>query len=208
MSLITQPKPSCCDLIKTSLENLMNLPFQLGTIIPFAVDTLPSIITTPLSCLTAGKVTFINKIAREHSNSSNDIFFDSYIGLISIINPKITRGDYSTKTKSSGLITSRVVEKLFEKAKNLNLEKKSSFCKKHIFSRVLFALGGILSIITKIADAVLGLIAALLVAVTFAQVEKINLFAINNLIKFPGVVHYVLTGTRGVVHPGQRHLNT
>jgi hypothetical protein len=201
-------KPSCCKLIKTSIQNLMNLPSNLATIIPFALRALPSIITTPLSCITAGQFKFINEMASEHSLSSNLIFFHSYTGLISIINPKISIDSYLNKMNDDGrgIITSLVVTKLFEKAQDLNSEKKLSFCKKHIFSRVLFALGGILSIITKIADVAIGLIGALVVALTFAQVEKINMFAINNLITFPGVFHNVFTGMRGFIHPTQSEL--
>jgi hypothetical protein len=199
-------KPSCCELIKRSFENLINAPHDIGTIVPVALNAITSVVTTPLSCITLGKWKFINKIAQK-SHSSNLIFTSAYIGLISILNPKINQNklkEFISKNPE-GLLTFFIVKSLFDKAQKLS--SKKSFCKRHIVSRVLFALGGLLSIITRIADAAIGLIAALLVAVTLARVEFLNNVALKCLITFPGVFHDVLTGIRGIFHPGQSYLN-
>ena len=197
---------SCCRSIQKSFENLISEPFKIGTIVPQALNAITSVVTTPLSCITFGKWKFINRMA-EKSYSSNFIFTEAYIGLISILNPKINQQNYQNFIKKGpeGLLTSLIVKSFFNSAQKLS--SKKFCCTKHIVSRIYFALGGLLSIITRIVDAAIGLIAALLVAVTLARVEVINILAIKCLVTFPGVFHDVLTGIRGFINPGQRPLN-
>jgi len=199
-------KPSCGELIQKSLENLINTPFNIGKIVPIALDAITSVVTTPLSCITFGQSRCINRIAQK-SYFSNFIFTSAYIGLISILNPKINQQSYAdfVGKEPKGLLTFFIVKPFFNSAQKLS--SKQSFCKRHIVSRIYFAIGGLLSIITRIVDAAIGLIAALLVAVTLARVKVINMFAIKCLVTFPGVFHDVLTGIRGVFHPGQHPLN-
>lgn len=161
-----------------------------------ALKTVGGVAGTALSLLTFGKVESINNLAN-YTDHARKILPQAYLGLASVVNPS-----HQQQQPRIGVITAYIATPIFTAAGRVSCDE-NSFLMKHIVSRGAYALGALVSVVTRTADLVLGLIAATLSIIPcMGRVKGINNIAVNQLSSL-AVIHDVCCGLRGFVNPQQ-----
>lgn len=179
-------------------RNVINL---LGT----AVETVLRLGTTGVgigytacSLLTLGKVPQCNTYAFSFTSQAKWILPGLYVGAMKVVNPKFSLSDDSPSW--SGVTHTIVAVEILNLARELASSPR--FISKEIASRVAFLKYGATSIITRIADLALGVLAVVASLCTLGCIPKINRFASEQLTVF-GIIPDVCTALRYTLNPHQ-----
>lgn len=167
---------------------------------------------------TQGKHKPTFKFAIEHLDSSKKIIVRPYVNLLKTLNPEAKFSGsisnapyvhrymaYVTGQKDAfitgdgdGFITSYVSEFLKDVARSCY--NSDSFLKRHIASRLTYALLAVSSVITRLADGIIGVVAATLSFITLGKEESINNLAYRAL-QAPGIVNDIFYCTIKLINP-------
>lgn len=183
----------------TSSSRVVNAGCLLLTILTTSLEAIKCVHGIALSILSIAKLESDRNISRKALiNTRKLATVPSYLFgyLLKTINPNAAVV-FDTGARN-GFCSSRTSEKLFYEA--TNNYKQNDFLKKYVISRALFALGGLVSIVTRTADFAIGLVAATFSLLTLGRVQRLNDFAYGNLI-FPTVIFDVALGIRGLINP-------
>lgn len=181
-------------------------------------DTIVGVGAGIASIATGGahKATF--KFAMHHLDSSRKIVAQPYVNLLKTLNPEVeltsntlpedadTRYLQSLKSdgypligaNGDGFVTHYVTEALKNVARSCY--KSDNFFKRHIASRLTYLLLAISSVITRVVDGIIGVIAAVLSFLTLGKVESINNLAYRAL-QAPGIVNDLFYCTIKFINP-------
>jgi hypothetical protein len=161
--------------ITTRAEQLFLLPFR--SVREGAIFTHNAIVVAASNAL-AFFTLDINKEARELANKDRNV--DPLLGIYGavrrVINPNT---QLETREEGHALLSYIVKENLWDKADGYS--KDENFFKRHVASRVLFAVATVAQVIARLAEGILGLAAAALSIVTVGKFSKVNQFAVDNL---------------------------
>lgn len=150
---------------------------------------------TALSLLTLGASRHVNKVA-SYTHQTAYILPHLYIPVLNVINPHAY-----TDCDCVGVVTANTALPIFQVAQRASLQ--SNFFVRHVVSRVGYALGATVSMISRVADLALGIVAGTFALIPLlGRIDCVNNFAVQHLMAF-GVVHDVCAGLRGVVNPQQ-----
>jgi hypothetical protein len=221
---------SFTDKLTISIRNLILLPSEIGESINKILKVFTGAIAALISLITFGQFKTINKIA-DLTSQSHLILMHPFVRIVSIINPKIrlpsrastflnyknpkntfdkicgeNNLDENDKAIYCGTLTYYTTYQIFKSA-DLAIHNETSFFKKQFVSRALFAVGGLLSIITRVTDLIIGITIGLLAAIfTGARNPKALSFSTRNICTPVGVINDVFGALRGFVNPNQYYV--
>ena len=148
-----------------------------------------------VSVLTLGASRHVNRVA-DKTYQTTYILPHLYVPVLNVVNPHAY-----TDCDSFGVVTANTAMPIFQVANRATCQ--SNFFIRHVVSRVGYALGAAVSVISRVADLALGLVAGTFALVPLlGRIECVNNFAVQHLMAF-GVVHNVCVGLRGIVNPQQ-----
>ncbi len=167
---------------------------------------------------TAGKQKEAWDFAMNHLNSSRKIVVRPYFDLLMALNPQakfsgsidnmpyvqrqtatlMGQKDAFITVEGDGFITHYVSEALKDVARNCY--NSDNFLKRHVASRLTYLLLVISSVITRLMDGIIGVMAAILSFATFGKVESINNLAYRGL-QATGIVQDVFYCTTKIINP-------
>jgi len=159
------------------------------------VDTISGLFCTMGSAIALGIKDDLNQIAMHQLESSNKILSGAYLNLLEVINPE---SRVVKNNSDPGLISSIVFPSIVNQAERF--ANSLSGVHKHITSRLTFALLAVSSLITRIADGVIGIIAATLSLITLGNSRRINTIAYRSLMA-PGIIYDLSYCTLAIINP-------
>jgi hypothetical protein len=180
------------------VTRLGNLAVGVPKTIITVADTVLGIAGSGVALATLGFNSGINQTAWNHLRTSKRLILTPYLTLLRTINPNTGIG--SETMKKSGLISHYVRTSL--RALAQNCYKSENLLKKHVASRLTYALMGIVSIITRLADGIIGSIAAIFALLTLGMIKPLNRIACRGL-QFPALINDLFYSTIKVLHPSQ-----
>lgn len=181
------------------IDSAFLLPYYGGKVVSCASETISGVLFTALSVLTVGKVKKYNGDAQNTKNSVYILPY-AYKGMIGLLGGKISktdkpeRGYFREKFDFPGSGLS---------SPNGSLLKRAQI---QVGTRILYALMAVAAVVSRIADLILGSVAALLSVISFGRIKELNQFALANLTVF-GMIDDVTRGIRGFVNPYQTDLD-
>jgi hypothetical protein len=171
------------------------------------VDTIVGAGAGIVSIATGGTYKATCDFAMNHLDSSRNIVAYPYTNLLRTLNPEakfpssvashsyfhsyrywsqtIDQGSELITNDGDGFITSYVSDALKDVARSCR--NSDNFFKRHIVSRLTYLLLAISSLITRVVDGIIGVIAAILSFLTLGKVGSINNVAFRAL-QAPGIV--------------------
>ncbi len=191
------------------LENTVNNALDTAPLLKATkalIGTIGTVFTAALSVCTFGISNELNRYAHnntEENRFSKFILPSVYLYFLKIMDPNANLAvKREPEPKNEIWISSAVAHPIFKKAKIISL-KNNTFFKRHFVSRGCYALAGLVSIVTKVADLALGLLAAVLSIIPcLGRLEGINDFAFNQLGAL-SLVDDLCRAARGVMNPQQ-----
>lgn len=169
--------------------NLLLVPTSLITC---ALDTIVGIGAGIGTILTVGKHLPTCQFACNHIKQSFQLLPHVYASLLRAIHPQASLGD----TKLKGVVG--FVDPIWEKANTYSLS--DHFLKRHVASRLTFALALVASVVTRAVDGIFGICFAALSLLTLGKIEKMNEVAYNTL-KASGVIRDLFFSTLLILNP-------
>lgn len=179
----------------TTFNTVIGLPCAVVDTALCVGKSAVGIAGTALSILTLGASRQVNKVASE-THQTAYILPHLYIPVLNVVNPRAY-----ADCDSFGVVTANTAMPVFQVANRAT--RQSNFFIRHVVSRVGYALGAAVSVISRVADLALGLVAGTFALIPLlGRVDCVNNFAVQHLMAF-GVVHDVCVGFRGIVNPEQ-----
>lgn len=182
-------------------DRLTNMGKVLSTTFPQIVSlggkSLIGIVASALSLLSLGSDPEINKYASSLTGKSATILTNLFESIMKVVNPNFK----GRATFDNGFFFNKVTMQIHSLA--LQTSKSADFLKRHIVSRLGFAVYTVASVASRIADLALGIIGISLSVLTFGCVNDINNFAMSQL-SFLGIIGNVCHGIRYVINPHQQ----
>lgn len=184
------------------LGNLVVIPLQIGTAV---IDTGIGVITGIFALIFDIKPT----IVANHLECSQLILSRTFLCVLKFIDPSLgpdRSAKYGPKLTIScryardGILT-RYVKTFFTEIASAAKGPDEKDNKHPIISRLSYLAGGLLSIITRIFDLVLGVPAVLLVLMSIGRCEKLNAFAFRGL-QIGGILNDIFFTIRNIQEPG------
>jgi len=176
------------------------------SIITCAIDTIIGIGFGLANIFTGGTRKGTAAHTKNFLESSIYIIAEPYQCLLQLVNPRAgfepDCGDYFFSTNPNcedSFLTEIVREFLCDKAEEYR-GSDNSFFKRHIASRLTYALLTISLVISRIADGVIGVVAAPFAVLTFGKFEILNNLAFQGL-KTPGIISDLVLNITCTVNP-------
>ena len=116
------------------------------------------------------------KFTLDHLSSANHVISSIYFGLLRTINP---RSKFDDSVYQNGIFAGVVAKPILECADAFR--DSDSIFKRHVASRLTYALAGLSCIVTRVADGIIGLGAAGLSVICFGTNHKLNSLAVRGL---------------------------
>ncbi len=192
-------------------QELAKFPEEFGKAVTSLAYTTSSTIMSIFSICTLGLNSEINMLAQS-TDHTHKMLKPLYCNLLNIVNPsalkivnpsalKIVNPSAQVGTSTDrGMMTLWFAKPRFDAAHKAS--NQSGFFKKHVVSRTLFGLAGLVAVITNVVDMVLALSSATLSFITLGTVSDLNEAALMNL-AFPRIVTDCTTSLRGMINPHQ-----
>ena len=202
MNLIPNSAHYICDI----MSGIAELPKHAGTVIKDSSITITGIIGSALSILSLGNVQQFNECANCTLYAAR-ILPDAYQGIIRILDrselkqPQRLDKVMGFFRKELTLSTFLSLHRMYI---DLNTPKSTTghWLKAHVTIRWTFAVATVAAVVARIADLILGSIAAPLSILFLGECKRINSFAYKNLSVF-GVIDDLCIGIRAIVNPTQ-----
>lgn len=160
-----------------------------------ALDTIIGVGAAGVTVLTLGLNERTGLVTGKHLNSSKKLFAGPYLNLLKTINPKAEVDE----SIDSGFLSRLVSDILKEIATDFTDDNKNVFSK-HVVSRALYALAGLSSLVTRVADGIISVPVVCISLLTLGKFSVINDLAYTTL-QAPGVVNDFIFSTIKVINP-------
>lgn len=148
------------------------------------------------------------KVARYHLTSANQLAPRLYANLLRMIRPnaRVNAGDFpegDQETKDilkgkDGYLAAKVITPFRAFAKECY--SSDNFLKRHVASRLTYALLAVACLVTRAVDGVIGIVAALFSLATLGQFRKLNIIAYRGL-QAPGIISDLFYCVVKVINP-------
>ncbi len=159
------------------------------------IDTISGIGTTVKSIFTQNDDAWIR--ANQKTKSSRMIVAYPHLQVLYVLNGNLK----TTKSmEGDGLFTHYVQSLLIKTLAQGTFRDSNYLFLKHVASRLTFAIAAIACIVARVADAVIGALAAVLSIATFGRVEILNAAAYRGL-QFTGIIHDLSYLTTKIINP-------
>ncbi len=188
----------CCERISETIAGVVfGIPIGIGIAIYAAALTSLGIFASLLSCITAGTKKEINEFASEYTENAKFLVAYPYRMLWSIQMPKESKDE----RENTGYVTKNVAVPIFQKA--LHAAKESDFLQRHLLSRGLFLIAGLVSLVSRAVDFSFGVaVGAVSLFPCLLLSRRINTIAFVHL-KSLGVIYDITAAIRGAINPQQ-----
>jgi|GEM_PF-1790277 len=160
------------------------------------IDTVVGLMQTTPTIATLGMDDNIAKSSRDYLLSSASILQMPYYSLLRSINPNV-HIDVSEIRKDSILhpmVTSPILRK------SIQLQSSRSFFHREISTRLFLAVYALASVVTRVADGAIGVLAATLSFLTLGKFNKINVIAYRSL-KAPALIYDICFSAVKIINP-------
>lgn len=136
----------------------------------------------------------------KHLHSSDRMIAEPYVNLLKALNPdfELTEGRSLIGAMGHGFTSHFIREPLKEVARSCY--DSDSLLKRHVASRLTYALLAIASVVTRAVDGVIGVPAAALSLLTLGKFESLNHLAYRGL-QVPGIINDLFYCTIKLVNP-------
>ncbi len=189
-------------LKKETLKRVYNLTITPFSTIIRVMDIIVGVFAGFVSIANSGKKKAIFKLAMNHLDSSRKIVVSPYRYLLKTLNLSaeisyLYKSDWKKfyiSAKGDGLITHNVSKFLEKKARSYYKSDR------HFATRLTYALLALSSIITRVVDGIIGIIAAAFSFLTYGKVVTINNIAYRGL-QAPGIVKDLFYCTIKIINP-------
>lgn len=179
----------------TTYNAVIGLPYGVFDTACCVGGAAVGVAASALSILTLGASRHVNRVA-SLTRETSYILPRLYIPVLKVVNPHAY-----VDCNSSGVVTANIAEPIF--SVGYKAASESNFFLRHVVSRISYALGAAVSVISRVADLALGVIVgAFALFPLFGRIERVNNFAVEQLMAF-GAVHDFFVGFRGFVNPQQ-----
>lgn len=168
-------------------EILARGAYLLLTPVTFAagcLDTILGAIAGVGALCTAGRSTPMLKVSYNHLNSSQSLIARSYIHLLAAINPEFEMAScsifgFEIKEGGNGLLSDAVIEKFKDQAGDYR--QSNNFLKRHVATRLTYALMAVSCVVTRLVDGIIGVPAACLSILLVGRCAPMNNIASEGL---------------------------
>ncbi len=158
--------------------------------------TAVGVVASALSILNLGTSRMINDVA-DSTYDSVLILPSLYIPVLKVVNPDA----YSSCNSACGIVSANLARPIAAFAHKSAC--KSNFLDRHVISRVGYALYAVASVISRVADLAIGLVAATFAIIPcLGRIESVNNVALEHLTAF-GIVSDICKSFRGMINPQQ-----
>lgn len=186
-----------------------------ASLITSAVDTLVGLGVGIGSLCTLGKHEPTFKTAFNHLSGAQKLFVRPYVNLLQVINPEArfsgNWADRSFAERQFGLVKQAMISGdgdgflsnfVTKRLKNIarSCYNSDNFLKRHVASRLTYALLAISCLVTRVADGVIGIGAAGLSILTGGKFESLNNLAYRTL-QAPGIIRDLFYCTIKFINP-------
>lgn len=164
-----------------------------ASFITSAVDTIIGLGAGLGAICTLGKNKQTFKVACNHLSSSDKLFVRPYVNFLKTINPEAKiSGD------GDGFLSDLVINPLKNIARRCY--NSDNFLKRHIASRLTYALLAVSCLVTRAVDGIIGIPAAGLSILTGGKFESLNNLAYRTL-QAPGIINDLFYCTIKFINP-------
>lgn len=174
-----------------------------SSFITCAVDTIIGLGAGLGAICTLGKNKQTFKVACSHLSSSNKLFVRPYVNFLKTINPEAKfSGDAAKQAMISGNGDGFLSDLVIDPLKNIarNCYNSDNFLKRHIASRLTYALLAVSCLVTRAVDGIIGIPAAGLSILTGGKFESLNNLAYRTL-QAPGIINDLFYCTIKFINP-------
>jgi hypothetical protein len=152
---------------------------------------------------TVGKHQPTYKFAMTHLYNLDKLFVNPYVNFLRAVNPEalFSAGRKSTaaiNANGDGFLTGLMIDKLKDAARTYY--NSDNFLKRHVASRLTYALLAVACLVTRAVDAVIGILAATFSILTFGKFESLNNMSYRAL-QFPGILTDLFYCTIKFINP-------
>lgn len=151
--------------------------------------------------VTGGKCSSSFRLAMDSLDNSQKTVSVLYMNFLKTLNPQARFVNHSKAfitADGDGFITNQISTAL--KALALNYLSSENVFKRHIASRLTYALLAISSVVTRVADGIIGSVAAVLSLLTLGKVESMNNLAYRGL-QIPGIIKDLFYCAAKIINP-------
>ena len=186
-----------------------------ASFITSAVDTIIGLGAGIGAICTLGKHRQTFKVASNHLSSSNKLFVRPYVNFLQTINPEAKfSGDAANQPyivrylglakqatisgDGDGFLSDLVINPLKDTARTCY--NSDNFLKRHVASRLTYAVLAVSSLVTRAVDGIIGIPAAGLSVLTGGKFESLNNLAYRTL-QAPGIINDLFYCTIKFINP-------
>jgi len=162
-----------------------------ASLITSAIDTIVGLGAGIGTICTAGRYPQPYKFAMNHLSSSNKLFSHLYLNFLRAINPEapfMEDGDNPPRISinGDGFLSDLVISPLRKTARSCY--NSNNFLKRHVASRLTYAVLALSCLVTRAVDGVIGIVAASLSILRCGKIESLNHLAYRAL-QAPGIIN-------------------
>ena len=192
----------CCDKSSYFLKKHVLARIAHCVLTPFSLltnlaDTTIGIGSGIVSVFTAPLQNKISIFAMNHLDGSRKLMAQPYVNLLNAINPY---AKFSKNLENKNVLTSDSVNNFLKKIAN-DCYNSNNFLKRHIASRLTYALHAISSLVTRSVDGIIGLLAATFSILSLGKFKLLNNLAYKGL-QAPAVIKDFLYCAIKIINPG------
>lgn len=180
--------------------------YLLLTPVTFAaccLDTILGAIAGVGALCTAGRSTPILNVSYNHLKSSQSLIVRPYIHFLAAINPEFEMAScsifgFKIKKHRNGLLSDPVIDKFAEQATDYRYS--NNFLKRHIATRLTYALMAVSCVVTRLVDGIIGVPAACLSILLVGRCAPLNNIAFEGL-QATGIINDLFFCTVRFINP-------
>lgn len=178
-----------------------------ASFIASAIDTIIGLGAGIGAICTLGKHQRTFEVAFEHLSSSNKLVVRPYANILQTINPEAKfSGNLACPGNKSPMISGHgdgfISDMVISSLKNVAIAcyRSNNFLKRHVASRLTYALLAVSCLVTRAVDGIIGILAAGLSILTVGKFESLNNLAYRTL-KAPGIINDLFYCTIKFINP-------
>jgi hypothetical protein len=173
-----------------------------ASLITSAVDAIIGVGAGIGAICTAGKHTQTYKFAMNHLCNLDRVFVNPYVNFLRAVNPEAQfstdKNNVAISSMGDGFLSDLISVKLKNYARHCY--NSDNFLKRHVASRLTYAVLAVACLVTRAVDSVIGILAAIFSVFTFGKFESLNNLSYRAL-QFPGIITDLFYCTLKFINP-------